>query len=259
MQTRHWSYWINIFHRHGLTFKPTSGGVGPLNITFDNDKIMLMNRFPILLSILILFIASCAGAPAVDQSQAPAPAQPSGSVLFQDDFAQPTTGWDRLLVTEGVMDYYSGGYRMLVNSLQTNFWATPRRNFIDVRVEVDTGKLAGPDENRIGVLCRHSEGDYYFFIITSDGYYGMGLFKDGLATLLGQAEMLPSANINQGLAVNHLRADCTGSTHTFFVNGTQLAQVQDATLSTGDVGVIAGTFGSPGVDILFDNFVVLQP
>ena len=263
MQTRHRSYWINIFHKHGLesllTFKSTSGGVGPLNITFDNDKIMLMNRFPILLSILILFIASCAGAPAVDQSQAPAPAQPSGSVLFQDDFAQPTTGWDRLLVTEGVMDYYSGGYRMLVNSLQTNFWATPRRNFIDVRVEVDTGKLAGPDENRIGVLCRHSEGDYYFFIITSDGYYGMGLFKDGLATLLGQAEMLPSANINQGLAVNHLRADCTGSTLTFFVNGTQLAQVQDATLATGDVGVIAGTFGAPGVDILFDNFVVLQP
>ena len=217
-----------------------------------------MNRHLIFLSIAILSLSSCTAAP-VDQPQSPAPAQPSGSVLFQDDFAQPTTGWDRLLVTEGVMDYYSGGYRMLVNSLQTNFWATPRRSFTDVRVEVDTGKLAGPDENRIGILCRYSDGDYYFFIITSDGYYGMGLFKDGLATLLGQSEMLQSPNINQGVAVNHLRADCAGSTLTFFANGAQLAQVQDTTLPMGDVGVIAGTFGAPGVDILFDNFVVLQP
>ncbi|MBV6392747.1 MAG: hypothetical protein KPEEDBHJ_01972 [Anaerolineales bacterium] len=218
-----------------------------------------MNRFSSIALAILFLLAACSGAPAADQSQAPAPTQPSGSVLFQDDFAQPTTGWDRLLVTEGVMDYYSGGYRMLVNSLQTNFWATPRRNFTDARVEVDTGKLAGPDENRIGVLCRYSDGDYYFFIVTSDGYYGMGLFKDGQAALLGQSEMLPSASINKGLAINHLRADCAGDTLAFFVNGSQIAQVQDAALTSGDVGIIAGSFGAPGVDVIFDNFVVLQP
>jgi hypothetical protein len=46
---------------------------------------------------------------------------------------------------------------------------------------------------------------------------------------------------------------------TFYVNGFQIAQTQDAALSSGDIGLIAGTFGEPGVDILFDNFVVLQP
>lgn len=205
----------------------------------------------------MMFLSACMGAPA-DSSQPPA-AQAPGSVLFQDDFAQPTTGWDRLLVTEGVMDYYSGGYRMLVNALQTNFWATPRRSFSDVRVEVDTGKLAGPDENRIGVICRYNGKDYYFFIITSDGYYGLGIFKDGQAVLLGQTEMLPSPSINKGLAINHLRADCAGGTLTFFVNGTQVAQAQDSLLPSGDIGILAGTFGSPGVDIIFDNFVALQP
>ncbi|GMV33665.1 MAG: hypothetical protein DCC59_09445 [Chloroflexi bacterium] len=218
-----------------------------------------MNRFSSIALAILFLLAACSGAPAADQPQSPAPTQSAGSVLFQDDFAQPITGWDRLLVTEGVMDYYSGGYRILVNSLQTNFWATPRRNFTDVRVEVDTGKLAGPDENRIGVLCRYSDGDYYFFIVTSDGYYGMGLFKDGQAALLGQSEMLPSASINKGLAINHLRADCAGDTLTFFVNGSQIAQVQDAALTSGDVGIIAGSFGAPGVDVIFDNFVVLQP
>lgn len=216
-----------------------------------------MNRF-LLFFVLSALIVACAGAPP-GQGQAPAAPQASGSVLFQDDFAQPTTGWDRLLVTEGVMDYYSGGYRMLVNALQTNFWATPRRNFTDVRVEVDTGKLAGPDENRIGVICRYNGRDYYFFIITSDGYYGMGLFQGGQAVLLGQSELLASSSINKGLAINHIRADCAGNTLTFYVNGNLVAQAQDAALSSGDVGILAGTFSASGVDIIFDNFVVLQP
>lgn len=207
--------------------------------------------------ILAFFLGACANLPAVPQS--PTQAAPSGSVLFQDDFSQPTTGWDRFMVGEGIMDYDAGGYRILVNATQTNFWARPRVNFSDVRIEVDTGKLAGPDENRIGLICRYSDANYYFFIITSDGFYGMGLFQDGQAAMLGQGEMLSSSNINQGLAVNHLRADCVGDTLTFYVNGFQVAQAQDATLPSGDVGILAGSFDTTGVDIVFDNFVVLQP
>ena len=230
---------------------------------YPHDKITPMNRYKIFLSILLgaLFISACSALPSgtSTDSQSPAPAQSSGSVLFQDDFAQATTGWDRFMVTEGVMDYDGGGYRILVNALQTNFWATPHRNFTDVRLEVDTGKLAGPDENRIGLICRSNGKDYYFFLISSDGFYGIGLFKDGQASLLGQSEMLASTNINTGLAINHLRADCIGDTLTFFINGFEAAKAKDATLASGDFGILAGTFSTPGVDIIFDNFVALQP
>ncbi|HRJ74880.1 MAG TPA: hypothetical protein PLX90_02735 [Anaerolineales bacterium] len=213
-----------------------------------------MNRFYISSLIFIFLLSACSALP-TQQPQS----LPSGSVLFQDDFASATTGWDRMLVPEGVMDYDGGGYRIMVNALQTNFWSTPSKNFADVRMEVDTGKLAGPDENRIGLLCRFNGKDYYFFIITSDGFYGVGLFKDGQAVLLGQSEMLSSSNINKGLAINHLRGDCIGNTLTFYINGFQIAQAQDSNLTSGDVGVIAGTFATPGVDIIFDNFVVLAP
>lgn len=184
---------------------------------------------------------------------------PSGTVLFQDDFANSNSGWNRFSATEGVMDYDSGSFRMLVNVLDTNFWSTPQKNFADVRLEVDAGKLGGPDENRIGLICRSSGTDYYFFIITSDGYYGIGLFSGGQAVLLGQSEMLVSENINKGLAVNHLRADCAGDQLTFYVNGFQVAAVQDATLKSGDVGMLVGTFANPGVDVILDNFVALKP
>ena len=217
-----------------------------------------MNRYLTSLFLLLFLTSACtATTPTVvvpqDQSV------PSGSVLFQDDFANPVTGWDRFGSTEGTIDYDGGGYRMLVNALNTNFWSTPHKNFADVRLEVDAGKLGGPDENRIGLVCRLNNSDYYFFIITSDGYYGIGIFAGGQAALLGQSEVQPSSSINKGLAVNHLRADCSGTTLTFYVNGFQIASVQDATLRSGDVGMLAGTFSSSGADIIFDNFVALKP
>ena len=213
-----------------------------------------MKRLFFCLFVLIMLSLACGSTPS-----AQGPVLPSGGILFQDDFARTSTGWDRLMTAEGIMDYDAGGYRILVNALQTNFWSTPHRDFSDVRIEVDSGKIGGPDENRIGLVCRFAGNNYYFFLISSDGFYGVGLYKDGLAVLLGQSEMQASSNIKTGLAGNHLRADCAANTLTFYVNGFQLAQVQDSTLTSGEIGLLAGTFAQPGVDVVFDNFVVLQP
>jgi hypothetical protein len=211
--------------------------------------------FLLLISLSLACVLPIGSVPATPQDQNVA----SGSILFQDDFSQPITGWDRYQVNGGIMDYDGGGYRFLVNDLNTNFWSTPHKNYADVRLEVDTGKLAGPDENRIGLICRYTGEDYYFFLISSDGYYGIGIFTGGQATLLGQSEMQASTSINKGLAINHLRADCAGDKLALYVNGLEAASVQDASLKSGDIGMLAGTFGQPGVDVIFDNFVVLKP
>ena len=97
------------------------------------------------------------------------PAAQSGDTLFYDDFTNPASGWERFTSAEGTMDYDGSGYRFLVNALQANFWSTPGKSFRDVRLEVDVAKLSGPDENRIGLLCRFTEGNYYFFMVSSDG------------------------------------------------------------------------------------------
>jgi hypothetical protein len=157
------------------------------------------------------------------------------------------------------MDYDGGAYRMQVNALQVNLWSTPHKDFKDTRLEVDAGKLGGPDENRIGLICRSDGQSYYFFMISSDGYYAVGLFQNRRATLLGQSAMQPSTAIKTGAAMNHLRADCTGHDLTGYVNGVQVASAKDPTLAHGDVGLLAGAFGTPGVDIVFDNFAVWQP
>ena len=227
----------------------------PVILYSDKIAFMRSHRIRVLFLVLVFSVFACA-APSL---ALPTAIPPSGTTLFRDDFSVPTSGWDRTKYAEGIMDYDGGSYRILVNALQTNFWSTPHKDFADVRIEADAGKLAGPDENRIGLICRYNVSDYYFFIISSDGYFGLGIFTGGQANLLGQSEMQFSDKIHPGTAINHLRADCNGNTLTFYVNGSQLAQVRDTSLTHGDFGLLAGTFNKPGVDIVFDNFLVTKP
>ncbi len=213
----------------------------------------MRSRVALLLCSLTIFACGLPSLPTLS------PQAKSGTVLFKDDFASRASGWDHTQYAEGIMDYDGGGYRILVNALQANFWSTPHKDFKDARIEVDAGKLAGPDENRIGLICRSDGKSYYFFIISSDGYYGLGIYTNGKATLLGQSEMQSSSKIMTGAAVNHLRADCKGDDLALYVNGFQLAEAHDSTLTHGDVGLLAGTFDQPGADIVFDNFVVMAP
>lgn len=214
-----------------------------------------MRSFFLLSTFLFLTIllSSCASIPV----PVIATANP-GEVLYQEQFENNTTGWARISNDNGIMDYDGGGYRILVRQPQLNIWSTSERNFGDVRVEADVIKLNGPEENRMGLLCRYQGGDYYFFIISNDGFYVIGKFIGGLTLLLGQSEMQASDAIQRG-TMNHLRADCIGDKLTFYINFTEVASAADSDLPNGDVGVLAGAFAEPGVDVLFDNFVVIQP
>jgi hypothetical protein len=186
----------------------------------------------------------------------------SGDAIFRDDFSKPYSGWLRGtdLPNGGISDYADGKFRILVNESNYDYWSNPDLVFENTRIEVDAVKQAGPEINRFGLMCRYQdELNFYFFIISSDGYYGLGEVKDDQLSLIGMDEMLQSDAILAGSGLNHLRADCVGDALTFFVNGRQVAQVNDSDFPSGDVGILAGTFDEPGVDVIFDNFVVVKP
>jgi hypothetical protein len=186
----------------------------------------------------------------------------SGDAIFRDDYSQPYAGWSRGtdLPNGGISDYSDGKFRILVNEPNFDYWSNPNLSFKNSRVEVDAARQAGPDINRFGLICRYKdELNYYFFIISSDGYYGVGKVKDNHLSMIGMKEMLPSDAVLLGSELNHLRADCIGDQLFFYVNGRLLTQVSDSDFSSGDVGILAGTFDQPGVDIAFDNFVVVKP
>lgn len=71
--------------------------------------------------------------------------------------------------------------------------------------------------------------------------------------------MAYNAAILQDDSPNHLRFDCIDQTLTGYVNGRAVAITNDTDFPSGDAGLIAGTFDQPGVDVAFDNFVVIKP
>jgi hypothetical protein len=154
----------------------------------------------------------------------------------------------------------NGAYRIYVNTTNTDVWSNPGLNFSDTSIQVDASKVGGVDNNDFGIICRYRDAEnFYFFVISSDGYYGIGKMVNGQHKLIGVNAMPPSEKVAQGNVTNHLRADCVGNRLTFYVNGSMLADEQDTEFTSGDVGLMAGTFETPGTDIYFDNFVVSKP
>lgn len=205
-------------------------------------------------------------APPVDTAVPPVE-PPASNVLFQDDFSSPDGPWDVYNADYKTVDYYSGGFRLLVNEDQLDVWTEIHANLpADVSIEVDATTIGGPEDNDFGVLCRYAEvseeGPYsfYFFIISSDGYATIARMVENEQVYMSDSgQMEPSSAILTGYATNHIRADCIGTTLTLYVNDQFVMSVQDASLTSGSAGLIAGTFDMIGTDILFDNFIVTRP
>jgi hypothetical protein len=205
--------------------------------------------------ILVIFLTGCEFPLVADRLAV------SGGTLYYDDFSDKSTGWPRTSNAYGKMDYDENGtYRIMVNSPDYNMWAVLDQVFQDARIEVDATPLAALEVNRYGEICRYqSPQEFYFFVITADGYFSIGKVKDNIQTLLGQDMMSYSKAIRSGSTMNHLRFDCIGQALTGYVNDQAIAFAHDAEFTAGKTGLIAGTFDQPEVDVSFDNFMVYKP
>jgi hypothetical protein len=184
----------------------------------------------------------------------------SGEALYHDDFSTSTNGWAQTVSENGSLGYADGTYQMLVQSSNYDLRAVTGQTYGDVQIEVDATRLAGPVDNRFGLICRFQDmNNFYVFIISSDGYYAIGKIKNGISSLLGQEIMAYSGFIHLGDSTNHLRFDCIGNTLLGYVNNQAIAITTDADFSGGDAGLITGAFDETGVEVSYDNYVVTKP
>jgi hypothetical protein len=184
----------------------------------------------------------------------------SQPLLFFDDFSNPNSNWTNSKTADGTAGYFEGKYRLTVNNVNFDLWSNPGLKFTDAKIEVDATKLAGPESNRFGIQCRNKDdNNYYFAVISSDGYYGIGKVVDGSESFLNDTGMLVTDKVYAGSTLNHIRFDCVGTRLTLYVNGDYVDAVDDSSLTSGDVGLLAGTFDKKGTQIAFDNFVVANP
>jgi len=186
---------------------------------------------------------------------------PSGAVLFQDDFSATSSGWvDKSNEQFGTVDYFDGYYRIEVQDDHNMIWAGPGLNFTDIRLEADMIKVIGTMDDIFGLVCRAVDADnFYFFVISSDGYYGIGKMIDGVQSLIDADGMHPSEIISQGKTINHLRADCIADRMELWINGQFVTGVNDIDLPRGDIGLLAGNLEAQENVVLFDNISAIKP
>jgi hypothetical protein len=177
-------------------------------------------------------------------------------VLFQDDFSQTSSGWDRQDYGDAVTDYGDGVYRIEIFTDEYIAWASPYRDFEDVIIDVETYKSSGELDDGYGIICRHEDIDnFYMLEISSDGYAWIAKYFEATYEVL---EGGLSEEVNLGHSANSLRAECVGNRLSLYVNGILAVEAYDSDLTHGDVGLIAETYSATSSEILFDNFLVTQ-
>lgn len=209
--------------------------------------------------ILVAGLGGCQALP--DWVIQPAPtAAPSGTVLFSDDFSQVPNGWGLSESPDAAVAYERDGLRILVGQAGKDAWSVAGRKFADVDLAASVRRLSGPVDNMIGLICRYQDrSNFYLAFVSTDGYYGIAKIEQDSFHLISAKELQYSSFLAGLEGDFQLQALCSRDLLVVSVNDQALAQVRDSTFGMGDVGVFAGSYDQPGVDIVFDDFIVRQP
>jgi serine/threonine protein kinase len=183
-------------------------------------------------------------------------------ILARDNFSDPGSGWEVSEEEGGSMGYKEGIYFVRAEDKSFYYWGRAYVSLADVAIEVDATQTLGPASGNTfyGVGCRlNSSGTGYLFLIGADGYFA--IYEKGATDDEGEflVDWTESGVINQGNATNHIRAVCDGTYLALVVNGELLAEVEDATLDSGDLGLFASTGEDDPVEVHFDDLLVYIP
>ena len=218
---------------------------------------MIHNRsFTVYCSLctVLLLLAACGGDSAVPKEE---------DALFRDQFIVGETG-DWLVEGDDVGQTAVIDQKLIIsvnqpNTMQYTTLQEPVLN--NFSLEVDAQQISGNLESSYGILARMRGADqFYRFEITSNGLYMVERHNGDGSWSQYLEDWTASPAINQGLnSNNRLKLVANGPNLSFYVNDTLLHEAFDNGVGyEANVGLDAGTFGQPGLQVAFDNVVVYE-
>ncbi len=245
----------------------------------------------IVLSILVMIVSACSASPATVTTQteevmteapveseaetaptattAPtnttAPTSTPRVIIWEDDFSDVTSGWERYRELDGVLDYVEGEevYEMNVLAEDSLWWVWKEETLPDVGLSVDAWLVAGPEESLFGAMCRYDadNNDAYIFLINAKGEAGIGVIGEGYQfEPLSGGELTQFDVLQTGLdARNTIDILCAGEALQMSVNGELLFDLQATGFTGDDVGLVVVTSDESGANVYFDDLVIYEP
>lgn len=210
--------------------------------------------------ILCLLVSGCSAFHNGKISQDLLPGKESGQVLFEDDFTDPSSGWEVINNAYELKGYSSGGYMISVNQTDSRAVSTTNLNYLNVVISVETQKITGARDTQFGLVCRFQDKfNFYAFTVSADGYAGIVRVVDGVAELLGSDQFLRVEGIKMDDGINALVAKCENDTLQLVVNGETVIFANDDTINNGDAGLFVETFETADAAVVFNDFVIIKP
>lgn len=170
-----------------------------------------------------------------------------GSIIYQNSLDGSTKGqW----TNNSSCFFGTGGYHISASFI----CYAPTDPVSDAITTVSVKQISGPITYPFGLVIRRvSKGNYYDFQIDTNGKWYFGKAVNGTSSTL--VDYTANAAIKKGLnQVNTLSVQAKGSHFIFSVNGTQVGTVDDATFTSGDVGLV----GNDGIQVVFTQLVIAR-
>ncbi len=196
--------------------------------------------------------------PVLTPTPSPTP-PPGGRVVFEDDFANPSSGWAVSESADVRRRYVDGEYEITMLSAE-RFAASgaPRVACANCTVEV-TARFAGDALGIAGLMVgENGQQAIVMFEITSDGRYGVARFDGTNFTTLRALTSSTAIKTGSG-ETNRLRADRQDGQLTLSANGQRLATLDVAGLRDAGIGGMVAISGTE-LDLVtrFDDFVMRE-
>jgi len=183
------------------------------------------------------------------------------NVLYQDDFANPSSGWPKEKYDNFFIGYHEPDYYHIDVRSANDKELVPvpgKQSFGDVTVEAkiftDPNNTATTGNFRYGLIFRRSGDQYYAFTISprTKSWYVLKSSPSSLEVLKEGTE-----DSIQGLeAEDGLRVDTKGTTFFFRINDRLVGEVSDPDYAKGEVGLYVQTFDIPHVHVHFDSLTI---
>jgi len=178
-----------------------------------------------------------------------------GQVIFEDDFSDPNSGWNKIVETEGETNYENGEYIIKVKEPMFLVWSDQEYLYDPIILEADVRVVESVGDADYGFICGLVDNDHFYVLeISEDGYYTIWK-QDGQ-----DVQILVDWKYSQQVAGGGpfgLSARCGKDQLLLALDGKVLASTVDPDYRPGGVGMIAGTFDLPGFKVAFDNFRLL--
>ncbi len=199
------------------------------------------------------------GAPTAE----PVPLLPTESlegVLYQDEFANPASGWPVASEQNYKLGYHPQSFFHLeLTTPNDTLISTRELDFASYLAETEalvdhTGTQGGTFH--YGLVVRRTADDYYAFTIAPRAKTWRAVISSaGTATVLAEGS---DDSIQAGKGVNRLQVEANGPNFAFMINGRRVTQFTDVTLATGEVGFILQNVDDTLVHVHYNSLTLRE-